>query len=309
MEEVFTIPIKSVNSSTIILFSFGISKSIRRSLFVTQVAPIGRAYRFSLKIFSLELYSTRGVIKVRFRISISLKKKEVLLPYDHQYYLAAYIYRTIEKVNPEYSLELHKPRKYKHFTFSYLMAKKRENIESKGVLIKDSSVYFFISSPDSKFLTAVVEGMLAYPEVKIKNVEGIVNEVRVLEQPKLDGKARFRTLSPIVIKKPTEIRIFEGKKKMNWKNLYPKDEEFLERLINNLKNRFTDYYGVDASDKDLKIKILNFKPKKHKIVNTYHRGALCDMIVEGDKDLIKYGYEAGFGEKNAMGFGMVRVVE
>jgi CRISPR-associated endoribonuclease Cas6 len=244
---------------------------------------------------------------MRFKITILLKRKNVLLPHDHQYFLSAYIYRTIESADPYYSLELHRPKKYKHFTFSYLMTKKRMNTD-KGILVKDNEIYFFISSPDSRFLKTLVEGMLASPEIKIKNIKGVISEMKILQQPELDGKIRFRTLSPIVIKKSVGVRKFEGKKKIEWINLYPKDEEFSERLINNLKSRFSDYYGKDASDKHLNIKILNFKPKKHRIVNTYHRCALCDMIVEGDKELIKYGYEAGLGEKNAMGFGMVRVV-
>ncbi|OYT33337.1 hypothetical protein B6U96_16165 [Archaeoglobales archaeon ex4484_92] len=30
--------------------------------------------------------------------------------------------------------------------------------------------------------------------------------------------------------------------------------------------------------------------------------------VKGDRKLIEFGYETGFGEKNSMGFGMVKVV-
>ena len=230
-----------------------------------------------------------------------------MLPYDHQYYLAACIYRTIERVNPEYSLELHKPRKYKHFTFSYLMAKKRRNTD-KGILIEDDEIYFFISSPDAEFLRALVEGMLENPEMKIKNIDGVISEIKVLKQPEFRKIMKLKTISPIVVKKAVDAKISHGNKRIRWMNLYPTDEEFCERLVSNLKKRFTDYYGKNASDKDLKIEILNFKPKRHKIVNTYHRCVLCDMVVEGDKELIKYGYEAGFGEKNAMGFGMVRVL-
>jgi CRISPR-associated endoribonuclease Cas6 len=31
------------------------------------------------------------------------------------------------------------------------------------------------------------------------------------------------------------------------------------------------------------------------------------FIAEGPQDLLRIGYEAGFGERNAQGFGMVRV--
>jgi CRISPR-associated endoribonuclease Cas6 len=35
-------------------------------------------------------------------------------------------------------------------------------------------------------------------------------------------------------------------------------------------------------------------------------GIFCPYTVEGDVELIELGYECGFGEKNSMGFGMVK---
>lgn len=88
---------------------------------------------------------------MRFLVKIMLKKNNVVIPYDHQYYLASYIYRTIEKIDKSYALEPHKPKCYKFFTFSYLMAEKRENLK-KGILIKSNEAYFYVSSPDKKFM-------------------------------------------------------------------------------------------------------------------------------------------------------------
>ncbi len=243
---------------------------------------------------------------MRFRVTVALKKKGIIIPYDHQYFLYSYILRTIERVNPSYSFELHRPRKYKHHTFSYLMAKNRKS-ERNGVKVLDDHVYFFISSPDVEFLKTLVEGMLSHPEFRIRDVKGYISEVRILKEPEFRGKMAVKTLTPIVIKKAEKPVIKDGKKKIVWRELYPNDAEFASRLVENLKKRFADYFGRNADKKDLKIKVLEFKPKRHNIAGTYHRGSLCKMIVEGDKDLIKYGYDAGFGEKNAMGFGMVRV--
>jgi CRISPR-associated endoribonuclease Cas6 len=38
------------------------------------------------------------------------------------------------------------------------------------------------------------------------------------------------------------------------------------------------------------------------------RGWLVPFRVEGSKELIELGYEAGFGKNNAMGFGMAEVI-
>ena len=42
---------------------------------------------------------------------------------------------------------------------------------------------------------------------------------------------------------------------------------------------------------------------------TYHRAYMMDLILEGDTDLIKFAYDVGVGEKNSMGFGMLRYIE
>ncbi len=244
--------------------------------------------------------------RMRFRVGIELESENVVIPYDHQYYLASYIYRVVERSDAKYSFELHRSRKYKHYTFSYLMSSKRENLK-EGIKV-GKEVYFYISSPDDEFIKHVVEGMLIHPEFRIKNVRGVVKEIKILKSPEIKHRNVFRTLSPIIIKKFVD--------KERWINLFPTDEEFYSRLKENLVNRYLDFLGNLGKystehflkDFDLNISIKEFKPKRHSINGTYHRGSLCEMVVEGNPELIKYGYEAGFGEKNAMGFGMVKVV-
>ena len=35
---------------------------------------------------------------------------------------------------------------------------------------------------------------------------------------------------------------------------------------------------------------------------------MMDLILEGDLDLIEFAYDIGIGEKNSMGFGMVKLL-
>ncbi|XQN73916.1 CRISPR-associated endoribonuclease Cas6 [Methanothermococcus sp. Ax23] len=57
---------------------------------------------------------------------------------------------------------------------------------------------------------------------------------------------------------------------------------------------------------DFNFEILKSKQKRMKIKNTFCRCSELVFKVEGDYDLIRFGYECGFGEKNSMGFGMCR---
>ncbi|MGV8072709.1 CRISPR-associated endoribonuclease Cas6 [Methanobrevibacter sp.] len=42
---------------------------------------------------------------------------------------------------------------------------------------------------------------------------------------------------------------------------------------------------------------------------THHRAYMMDLILEGDLDLIEFAYDVVIGEKNSMGFGMVKLLE
>lgn len=234
------------------------------------------------------------------------KTQSLLLPFDHQYALASYIYKTIGKTDPEYFIWLHNKRNFKFFTFSYLMAKKRK-VRENGMEIKSDKLYFFVSSPMVKFMKALISGMLSNPEVNICGIKGVVESIRILEKPELKSRIKLKTLSPIIVRKP-----LKENGKLKAVELYPTDEEFSERLISNLKKKFEEFCLMERKktkpEGEISIEFVRFKPKRHRIMNTYHRCILGEFVVEGDEKLIEFGYEAGFGEKNSMGFGMVRVV-
>ncbi len=59
---------------------------------------------------------------------------------------------------------------------------------------------------------------------------------------------------------------------------------------------------------------MNFVKRKRISINksnatTHHRAYMMDLILEGDLDLIEFAYDVGIGEKNSMGFGMVKLLE
>ncbi len=238
---------------------------------------------------------------MRIRVVLKLKNCENLLPFDHQYYLASCIYRALEKIDPSYALELHMPRRYKFFTFSYLMSEKRE-IKETGILIKDQA-YFFVASPNDDFIKLLVEGILLQQELKIGPVHCIIEEIKILKTPKFEKSAVFKTLSPILIRKPVKEN-----RKLRGKELYPTDSEFEKRLATNLVRKYREFYG-DRIEPEISFRFTRFKPKRHKILNTYHRCILGEFTVKGDEKLIEFGYECGFGEKNSMGFGMVKALK
>jgi CRISPR-associated endoribonuclease Cas6 len=92
-------------------------------------------------------------------------------------------------------------------------------------------------------------------------------------------------------------------------DLYPKEPKFYDNLYRNLVNRYEEYYKqpLDHYHFDV-LDVCNVKPKRISIGNTQRRCNLMTFEVEANPELIAFAYNAGFGEKNAMGFGCVDIV-
>lgn len=90
-------------------------------------------------------------------------------------------------------------------------------------------------------------------------------------------------------------------------DLYPKDPKFYENVHRNLVQRFCEFYDKSPRDHFDIIEIRDMKPKRIKIAEGYRRCSLFRMKLEASQELLKFAYDAGLGEKNAMGFGCMDV--
>ena len=204
-------------------------------------------------------------------------------------------------MDSDLSLSLHKPCAIKFFTFSKLMSS-RKTLFGDQMKVEDR-LYFDFSSPKKEITIALVNGMLEKSNVKIANANFILEEVEVLQEPEIGNKETFLTLSPISV---TTVEDEDGHKKIV--DLYPREPKFYDNIRKNLIKKYTLLYEKEPENDDLEIKVKKVKPKRIKIKNTFHR--CSEMVFEaiGNKELLKIGYQAGFGERNSMGFGMVKVV-
>ncbi len=235
------------------------------------------------------------------RIKVSLKTKpKSRLPFNYQYYLASAIYNIINTGDKELAERLHKYRGFKFFTFSQLRIPKRK-IYNKYIEISDGYCHFYVSSPNYEFIHAFIDGIISKQNIRIERINFNVNNISILEPP--NKIKTLKTLSPIYLKTKREI---DGKVKDY--DLLPCDSKFYENLKANLKKKYEAFYGVEC-DLDFDLKILKYKNKRILIKNTYHRCSEMVFEVWGDEELIRFGYECGFGEKNSLGFGMVGEVE
>ena len=234
------------------------------------------------------------------RVKISLKGKGQI-PFNYNLALAGVVYGNIKRTDTDLAYKIHSSTDYKYFTFSLLQIPKRK-ISPQGIYVEDGA-HFLVSSPMRDIVTCFVEGILERPSIRIGKITFDVEEVEVLKKPEFNGRALFSTVSPIIVRTAEEenghLRILD---------LYPTDVKFYENLKENLINKYRKLYNGDKKDIFFS-KPLSTKPMRIQIKNTFHRASLMIFGAEGDTELLRLGYETGFGEKNSMGFGMVKVVK
>ncbi len=241
------------------------------------------------------------------RLKINIKtKNNFKVPFNYNHILSSIIYNKISDL--DLSHELHSSSSFKFFNFSQLNIPKRKIVKD-GILAKNGKINFYLSSPNDTLIRSLVDGFVEDLEIKFKNETLIVEKIEALKTPEFREKSEFKTLSPINIRDTKEI---DGKIKRI--DLAPSDK-FFKGIENNLIKKYCIFNNIESTDKQIKVcsEMANVKRKRITIPKgpdtTYHRAYMMDLVIEGDVDLIGFAYDVGLGEKNSMGFGMIKYIE
>ncbi|WP_400228557.1 CRISPR-associated endoribonuclease Cas6 [Methanobrevibacter smithii] len=241
------------------------------------------------------------------RLEIILKgKNNFKVPFNYNHILSAIIYNKIADLN--FANELHSSKSFKFFTFSQIYIPKRRIVKD-GIIAKDGVISFYISSPNDFLIKSLVDGFLEDLEISFQNQKLTIQKIEALKTPEFSSKSEFKTLAPIIVRTKKEI---DGELKI-W-DLAPSDK-FFKSLENNLIKKYIKFNNLTKTDKKINIySDMNFVKRKRISINkgnatTHHRAYMMDLILEGDLDLIEFAYDVGIGEKNSMGFGMVKLLE
>lgn len=241
------------------------------------------------------------------RLEIILKgKNNFKVPFNYNHILSAIIYNKIADLN--FTNELHSSKSFKFFTFSQIYIPKRRIVKD-GIIAKDGVISFYISSPNDFLIKSLVDGFLEDLEISFQNQKLTIQKIEALKTPEFSSKSEFKTLAPIIVRTKKEI---DGELKI-W-DLAPSDK-FFKSLENNLIKKYIKFNNLTKTDKKINIySDMNFVKRKRISINkgnatTHHRAYMMDLILEGDLDLIEFAYDVGIGEKNSMGFGMIKLLE
>lgn len=258
------------------------------------------------------------------RISIVAQSaKKCTFSYDYQYALHSAIYHLIAASSKDYASFLHdtgfvdNQHHLKLFTFSKLYF---YNARFTPRDIRDvQKIQFTFSTPVPLSLEHIVLGIFSKNAMHL-NVYGSdttfdVIHVESLPEPAFTQSMRFICLSPIAVAHGHPA--LSGKHYLDY--MQPDERELIcSGLYNNLVAKYRTVHNAEyAGSSDFSFSfdpqyIVKRKGKIRKNIKFKDSRIIAmeaPFTITADPQLIKLGYECGFGENNSAGFGMVEVVD
>lgn len=263
---------------------------------------------------------------MRLKLTLRQLKPVEYLPVNTGYYLASAIYATLAKASDTYATQLHDNgyasdgarQKFKYFTFSNLRIPAR-TIEQGRLVSRSRFVSFYLSSPKEDFLQNLITGLFADGLLRIKDVPFEKQLIESLPDPEWSEMMIFTMLSPLTLSVYRDPA--SGKNTKEY--LRYDDHRLAEAMRNNLQAKYRGLYGKEppGSDEPFSVtfaesylrrmqdngksieKLITIKDGEEQ--ETRVKAIECPFSITGNPELIKTGYECGFGENNPMGFGMV----
>jgi len=260
------------------------------------------------------------------RLKVSLLTRSLsFIPFNYQFQLHSAIYNLIRKSSIEYSEFLHdtgfigENKRFKLFTFSKLKFYPH-NIIKKG--FKNlKKIEFFFSTPVSKSFEHLVLGIFSDQKMILRfngeeNLFEITN-VETLPEPDFKSEMKFTCLSPIATSTMQKRNEKLTQHYLDYMN--PEEREhFIDNLFKNIKRKYKlvnnkEFSGEENFEFHFDINYIARRKGKIRKNILFKDSRIIAMeapfTLKADPDLIKIGYDCGFGDKNSEGFGMVELVK
>lgn len=259
------------------------------------------------------------------RLKIELHTNQTTaLPFNYHYQFSSAIYLLLKFGSPEFSDFLHNVgykhngKPYKLFSFALKFEKYRTN--QQEIILESPKLNLIVTSPKidefiKNFVVGSFERTFFFISIGGNEHKFIIRNMELLPEPEIKNEMYFTMTNPMVL---STLREFNGKTSTYY--LRPNDKDDINRILTqNLRNKF-ELLNDRVSDGLVSIQLDEEYLKRHSritkkiTINEFGRnpidiiGIQAPFKITGDKELIKTGYQCGFGEKNSMGFGMVEVI-
>jgi CRISPR-associated endoribonuclease Cas6 len=247
------------------------------------------------------------------------------LQINYNYQVSSAIYNLLRFGSPEFSSFLHNigfridGKSYKLFSFALRFDKIK--VENNYINLLTPKAELYITSPliesfIKNFVIGTFENKVIQITDKQRTIDFKIVTAEILPDPVFSNKMKFLLLSPMIL---STVKEYNGK--LNQYYLRPEDNVDIKRILTkNLlnkkgllnRNQVIDGYCNLTWDEDFLKK--NKRVTKKITINENGIypidviGIQAPFTLEADPELIKAGYECGFGEKNSMGFGFAQLI-
>lgn len=248
---------------------------------------------------------------MRVKLTLLATEQATLLPLNYNHAVASLIYDTLGHASTDFATRLHDEgfsingRRFKLFTFSRLTTQ-RSRVQGDRLLLVDAAVTLRISSPVAEFIEHFVTGLFQSESFNIAGARFTLQQAETLPVPVFTQRMSLRALSPVT----ESVRDEQGGVRF----LSPEDD-WSEIMQRNLLRKYQALHGHAPSDDRFHwtwdqdyLDEAARRGRRASVLTDIRgikvRGWLAPFTVEGSPKLIEIGYEAGFGARNSMGFGM-----
>lgn len=270
------------------------------------------------------------------RVKITaITKSPATIPFNYNYALHSAIYGLIEKSSGEYSRYLHNKgfinetvkKRFKLFTFSKLFFAPTRIQKNGFHQVKEIS--FIFSTPIEQSYEHLILGLFSDQTFHLnflgEKINFSVKQVEAMPEPQFDSECKFLCLSPIAVS--TQREKANGRLEQHYLDYMNPEERkhFIENIKKNLINKYQTFYKTNYADHDHEFKfsfdvnyitkrqgkiskLMHFK-KIDKNIKTKIKGFEAPFTVVADPELIKIGYDCGFGNDNSAGMGCVDLID
>ncbi len=262
------------------------------------------------------------------RIKIKLKcSSNFKLSINYNYAFSAAIYKLLRFGSEEFAQFLHNTG-YKHAgktykLFSFALRFDKFKIQNRLIRLLEPTASLIITSPlIEEFIQNFVSGTFQEQQIEISdNITKTIFSIEQIESLPASvfyDKMKFIMLSPIILSTKQQ---HNGKLQQYYFRYNDPMEEINRVLNKNLISKYEIIENTEYSGDGVKIKwdekyiqrmVARKKRLTKKITVRKSEQIKIDLIgnqlpfeIEGDTELIKIGYDCGFGEKNSLGFGLV----
>lgn len=250
-------------------------------------------------------YEQKARCDVRVTMEFTSPKSELVLPFHYTEWLQAAIYHSMGNPVAQAVHDTGFPvdkRSLKLFTFSRLLGKYRANRETLTLYFPLKLV---IASPLTMMIQELVNAIIVRSEFRL-GPERLTLSTVAMDKTELNRThIRVRTLSPL----STHSTLKKGDGSTYTVYYHPREREFSHYVTQNLLRKYQAIHGEPWWTQDAPhVHVQPCSEPKMNLVyykDTIIKGYSGAFDISGPPELLQIGWDAGFGDRNSQGFGLV----